>query len=113
MKGFCILMVTYFAGVALSRLMGGFMPGSILGMLLLFALLQLKVIDEESIKGICNFVISNMMLLFVPVTVGLMVSYRALSGGWVAAIVSLLLSTFIVMVIVGLLQQYIGRRWRR
>ncbi len=106
-------MLSYVAGVALSRLIGGFMPGSILGMLIMLLLLQLNVVNESDIKGICNFIISNMMVLFVPVTVGLMVSYRTLSYGWLGAIIALLLSTFIVLIVVGVLQQYLGERWKR
>ena len=44
------MLSAYAAGEALSLLVGGFMPGSIMGMILLFVLLQLGVV-EESIKG--------------------------------------------------------------
>lgn len=112
-KGVVIIMLSYLAGEVVSRAIGGVMPGGILGMLLLFALLRLRIVDERDIKGICDFVLNNMMVLFVPVTVGLMSSYKALSGGWISATAALAISTFIVLVVVGVLQQYISRRWRR
>ncbi len=112
-KGLAIIFAAYLAGELLSRLMGSLFPGAILGMVLLFVLLQVGVVREETIKGVCDFVLSNMMMLFVPATVGVMVSYEYILESWVAVVVTLLISTFLVLLIVGALQQFIGRRWRR
>lgn len=113
LKGIAIIVAIYLIGEVISRAIGGVMPGSVLGMLLLFGLLEMGVVKEESIKDICNFVLSNMMLLFVPLTVGLMVSFKIIGNNWVGAICSIVISTIIVMVLVGLIQQYLGKRWRR
>ncbi len=112
-KGLAIIFAIYLVGELLSRLMGSLFPGAIIGMVLLFVLLQVGVVNEESIKGICNFVLSNMMMLFVPITAGVMISYELIVESWVAVVVTLLLSTFVVLLVVGVLQQFIGRRWRR
>ncbi len=106
------MLLAYLAGEVTSRLIGGLLPGSVIGMILLFALLQLGIVKEESIKGVCNFILDNMMLLFVPITVGLMVSYKLLSGSWVGAVVAISISTLIVLAVVGILQQILGR-WRQ
>lgn len=82
-------------------------------MLLLFILLQVGVVNPDSIKSICNFVLNNMMMLFVPVTTGIMISYKLILDSWVAVVVTLLISTLLVLLIVGALQQFIGRRWKR
>ncbi|MFI3259895.1 MAG: CidA/LrgA family protein [Rikenellaceae bacterium] len=113
LKGIAIILVVYLLGEVLSRLIGGFMPSSVVGMLLLFVLLQLGVVKEESIKSVCGFVLNNMMMLFVPLTVGLMVSYRAIGASFIGGIASLLISTVVVLVVVGFVQQILGRRWRR
>ncbi len=113
LKGVVIILAAYLVGEFISRLLGSLFPGSVLGMLLLFVLLQMGVVKEESIKGICNFILNNMMMLFVPVTVGIMISYRLIIDNWVAVIVTLIISTFLVLLIVGALQQFIGKRWRR
>ncbi|MFI3303258.1 MAG: CidA/LrgA family protein [Rikenellaceae bacterium] len=112
LKGITIILLAYLAGEVISYFIGGLFPGSVLGMILLFALLQLGVINENTIKGVCEFILNNMMLLFVPVTVGLMASYKLLSDSWIGAIVAIAISTFIVFAVVGLLQQFLGR-WRR
>lgn len=112
LKGIAIILGVYLVGETLSRIIGGLMPGSILGMILLFVLLQCGVVKEEDIKGVCNFMLSNMMLLFVPVIVGIMVSYTLIAENWVTIALSVAASTVVVIIFVGLLQQTLGRRWR-
>ncbi|MFI3301756.1 MAG: CidA/LrgA family protein [Rikenellaceae bacterium] len=113
LKGIAIILGVYLVGEILSRLIGGFMPGSILGMILLFVLLQYGVVAEEDIKGVCNFMLSNMMLLFVPVTVGIMVNYTLIAEDWIAISLCVVASTAIVIIIVGLLQQTLSRLWKK
>ncbi len=113
LKGIAIVLSVYLFGEILSRLIGGFMPGSVLGMITLFLLLQGGIVAEEDVKGVCNFMLNNMMLLFVPVTVGIMISYSIISNDAITIILSLILSTTIVIAVVGGLQQFIGRRWKK
>ncbi|MFI3322119.1 MAG: CidA/LrgA family protein [Rikenellaceae bacterium] len=113
LKGIAIILVVYLVGEIIAKLLSGYMPGNVIGMLLLFILLQCKVVKEEDIKGVCNFILSNMMLLFVPVTVGIMSSYDIIKGSWLATIATLVLSAIIVLVTVGRVQQYFGRKWRQ
>lgn len=108
-----IIILAYLLGEVVSRLIGGFMPGSVLGMLMLFGALQGGVVKEDDIRGVANFILSNMMLFFVPVSVGLMVSYKLIGESWIGVVVTLLVSTMIVMSVVGLVQQIVGRRWKK
>ncbi len=89
------------------------MPGSILGMILMFVLLQCGVVKEDDIKGVCNFILNNMLLLFVPVTVGIMASYTLIGERWISIALSLMASTAVVIIFVGLLQQTLSRRWKK
>ncbi len=110
MKGFLYLLLCYLLGEGLSLLIAGFIPGGVLGMLLLFAGLQSRVIREKDIRAFCRLLIDNMMLFFVPIGVGLMVSYELLLKNLWAIVLILLLSTLIVMGAVGLLQQRFGNK---
>ncbi len=112
LKGIAIILLTYLVGEVLSLLIGGILPGSVLGMILLFVMLQCGVVAEATIEGVCGFVLRNMMLLFVPVTVGLMVSYKLLSDSWLGAVAAIAISTLMVFAVVGVLQQILGR-WRQ
>lgn len=108
MKGFLYLLVCYLLGEALSLLISGFIPGGVLGMLILFAGLQSRVIRERDIRAFGRLLIDNMMLFFVPVGVGLMVAYELLLNNLWAILAILLVSTLVVMGVVGLLQQRFG-----
>ncbi len=113
LKGLVIIIAIYLLGEVISRLIGGFMPGNVIGMVTLFGLLQCGVVKEEDIKGICNFILSNMMLLFVPITVGIVVSYKIILDDWIAVIATLVISTILVLIVVGHVQQYLGKRWKK
>lgn len=49
-------------------------PGSIVGMLLLFLLLQFKVLDLSSIENVSGFFLDNMAIFFIPAGVSLIKS---------------------------------------
>ncbi|SFB21483.1 holin-like protein [Cohnella sp. OV330] len=84
-------------------------PGSILGLLALFALLELKIVKLAWIELGAEWLVAQMLLFFVPATVGI-VRYKPLiveSG--VAILATILLSTAIVMAIAGLTGERSGR----
>lgn len=110
MKGLLYILASYLAGEVLSLLIGGFMPGSVLGMLVLFTLLRTKVIHTRQIRLVSRTLLDNMMLFFVPVGVGVVTSYALIRTHIWAIIISLLLSTAIVIAVVGLCQQKLGKR---
>lgn len=112
LKGILIILLVYLLGEITSRLIGGFMPGSVIGMVYLFTALQLGIIKEEQVKSICDFVLGNMMLYFVPVTVGLIVSYHIIAESWIVIVLMLIASTLMVFIIVALIQQFLAKRWK-
>jgi holin-like protein len=76
-------------------------PSSIIGMLLLAALLQAKVIREEWIKGMSDFLISNMGFFFVPPGVALMLYLDVIKAEFVPIAVATVVSTILVLVATG------------
>lgn len=108
MKGLFYLLLCYLIGEALSMLIAGFLPGGVLGMLVLFAALQTGAVREEDIRGIGQLVIDNMMLFFVPVGVGLTVSMHLVGRNIWPILIILLTTTLAVMAVVGLVQQKLG-----
>jgi holin-like protein len=100
-----ILLFYYFLGTMIAVLIGNFIPGSILGMLLLFLSLVLKIIRPEQVRSAARFFLDNMMLFFIPLGVGLVASY-ALIGKFLTAIaVASAISTLLVIIIVGWIAQ--------
>lgn len=108
MVGLLYILVAYAVGEGLSLLIGGFIPGSIIGMLLLFLALQSGLIKAETVKGAAKFLLDNLMLFFIPACVGLMVSYKLIEGHWLGVSVILVVVTFAVLAVVGLIQQKMG-----
>ena len=68
-----ILLGVWAAGELVSQFIKNIIsiPGSILGMIILFLLLQFKVISEEKIKDVADFLLGNMAFFFVPAGVSI------------------------------------------
>ncbi|MDT0176082.1 CidA/LrgA family protein [Pantoea sp. RRHST58] len=100
-RAFVIIYLCLYAGNALSLLLPVTIPGSILGMLTLFALLATQILPVEWVKPGCHLLIRYMALLFVPISVGVMNYTDVLSAQFGPVVVSIVVSTFLVLTIVG------------
>lgn len=76
-------------------------PSSIIGMLLLTTLLQTKVVKLEWVKGMSDFLISNLGFFFVPPGVALMLYFDIIKAELLPIIVATLASTVIVLIVTG------------
>lgn len=84
-------------------------PSSIIGMLLLATFLQAKIIREEWIKGMSDFLISNMGFFFVPPGVALMLYLDVIEAEFVPIAVATVVSTILVLVATGWTHQLFKR----
>lgn len=101
MIGLCYILFFWLVGNALSYLIGGYVSGNIIGMVLLFLSLRFRWVKAERVRPAARFLLGTMALFFVPFGVGLMVSYEAIAQNWVAIVVASLVSTAVVLVVVG------------
>ncbi|MCR5696643.1 MAG: CidA/LrgA family protein [Marinilabiliaceae bacterium] len=101
LKGFFIIVIFWVVGEAISMLMQNFLPGNVIGMVLMFASLQKGWIREESVSAASEFLAKNMTIMFLPPGVGLMVAYEILGKHWLPITLATILSTMLVLVIVG------------
>ena len=76
-------------------------PSSIIGMLLLTALLQTKVIKLEWVKGMSDFLISNLGFFFVPPGVALMLYFDIIKAELLPIVIATVVSTIIVLIVTG------------
>ena len=76
-------------------------PGSIVGMLLLFLLLQFKVLDLSSIENVSGFFLDNMAIFFIPAGVSLIKSLDLISDNVFVLLITIFISTIIVMYVTG------------
>ena len=70
-------------------------------MLVLFTLLTVQIIPVKWVKPGCHIIIRNMALLFVPISVGVMSYTDILTAQFGPIVVSCIVSTILVIVIVG------------
>jgi len=88
-------------------------PSSIIGMLLLAALLQMKAIKEEWVKGMSDFLISNMGFFFVPPGVALMLYLDIIQAELVPIVVATVISTILVLIVTGWTHQMLKGKKKR
>ena len=100
-KQFLILLVINFAGVIIQNLFHLPLPGTILGMLILFVLLWTKVLKVESVEKVCDFLILNMIIFFLPPAVELLEYMTLLKTGFFKIIILLIVTTVITMIVTG------------
>ncbi|ENM5825449.1 CidA/LrgA family protein [Vibrio metoecus] len=104
---YCVSMGLIFlcllAGINLQAWLGIAIPGSIIGLLILFGLLASGLVPVEWVKPSSTLFIRYMILLFVPISVGLMVHFDTLLANIAPILASAIGGTLVVMVTLGLL----------
>jgi len=110
LRSFLLIYACLYAGIFVSTLLPIAIPGSIIGMLILFTLLSLQILPAKWVKPSSYLLIRYMALLFVPIGVGVMQYYDVLTAQFGPIVVSCLVSTFVVMVVVGCSSQWIQGR---
>lgn len=84
-------------------------PGSILGLLALFALLELNIVKLAWIELGAEWLVAQMLLFFVPATVGIVRYKPLIESSGAAILVTILLSTAVVMAIAGWIGERLGK----
>ena len=80
-------------------------PGSIIGMVLLFLALQFKIIGLNQIEEVSNFFLDNIAFYLVPAGVSLINSLEIIKDNLFLFLVVIFVSTFIVMYTTSLVVQ--------
>ncbi|MDQ0173749.1 CidA/LrgA family protein [Paenibacillus tundrae] len=88
-------------------------PGSILGMVVLFLLLQTGVVKLRWIEVGAAWLLGELLLFFIPSAVGIMNYMPMLEHDGLQILFIVLLSTFLVMVCTGLVATRIAKRKER
>ncbi|ANA79909.1 CidA/LrgA family holin-like protein [Paenibacillus glucanolyticus] len=88
-------------------------PGSILGIAVVFILLEAKILRLEWIELGANWLLAELLLFFIPAAVGIMKYFPMLEAEGLQILVVVLFSTVIVMVSSGLTAGFISTRKER
>ena len=106
LPGIFIVLFFWVLGELVGWLVDGFVPGSVIGMMLLFAALCLKLVKPDRIKPVADFLCRNMALFFIPAGVGVVNALDILSQYWQAVLIASGVSTVLVIVVVASIQQW-------
>lgn len=110
-----IFWITFFWGLGqlISFFTGGYYPGSVIGMLLLFLALLCGIIKKERVEGICHLLQKHMALFFLCLVVGILKVMDVISNYGIVIISAIVVSSFVVMAVVGHVAQYIEKKWKK
>jgi holin-like protein len=106
LTGFAILIAFFLFGSFLHKL-GVPIPGGVLGLMLFFLAMQVGAVKLKWVERTASLLLRHMVLLFVPLTVGLMEMGPLFSKQAVAITASLLVSVTAVMLTIGLLGHWL------
>lgn len=85
-------------------------PGSVIGMVLLFLALHYGLIELKQVDTAGTWLTDNMAVLFIPPGVGLMTNFDVIGGVWWQLLIVILGSTAAMIAFVGLTVQLIKKR---
>jgi putative effector of murein hydrolase LrgA (UPF0299 family) len=104
------LLVCQLIGEAGAKLLGLPVPGPVLGMVLLLAILLARGGASEKLQATAAGLLEHLSLLFVPAGVGVMMHFSLVRAEWPAIAVALVGSTIITLVVTAWLMAWLGRK---
>lgn len=104
-----LIILIWGVGELINRLVLPVLPGSVIGMVILFLLLYFKVIKVKHIKEVSDFVIKNLAFFFVHATVGIISSYGIIKDDILSILVLIIISTAIVIAATATVVQRISK----
>ena len=102
LRSFVIIFLCLMLGKGIQAFTHVAIPGSIIGMLILFIVLSMGLIPSHWAKEGCHLLIHHMALLFVPVGVGLMNYLDLLTANTWPILLSTIGSSMIVFLVIGI-----------
>jgi len=99
LKAITLLLLFQLAGEAISLLLNLPIPGPVIGMALLFAVLALRGGPGIELRETAQQLLQHLSLLFVPAGVGVMLHWQRMADEWLPIVVSLVASTFVTIAV--------------
>ncbi|MCM2675343.1 CidA/LrgA family protein [Alkalicoccobacillus plakortidis] len=108
-----LLSVFYFIGVTLQAWLSIPLPGSLIGMLLLFICLMSGVIPVRMVDQGAAFLLKHLSLLFIPIIAGIVTFPILFTQSGLLLILITMFSTLMIIVLSGLISQYLALKQER
>lgn len=107
------LLLFQLAGELIARGLELPVPGPVLGMVLLFAMLVLRGGVDGELQTTAQSLLQHLSLLFVPAGAGIMLHLHRVADEWLPLTLSLLVSTFATLAVTALVMQLFAPRPER
>lgn len=105
-----LLLVFQLVGEAAALFFALPVPGPVIGMALLFAVLALRGSVSDQLRVTAQNLLQHLSLLFVPAGVGVMLHFQRMADEWLPITVALVASTFAALAATALILQFMTRR---
>ena len=104
-----ILWIFYFIGDLIVNLLHIKFPGSIIGLILLWAALHFKLLNIKFVLDGASFLITFLTLFFIPSTVGIIQYPELLTAKGMLLIIAVFVSSIFAFVLTGKFASYIEK----
>lgn len=108
-----IIIIFYLVGEFIVSITGIIIPGSIIGLVLLWLALYFKILNVKYIQNGAGFMLAFLTLFFIPSTVGV-INYPELltiSGG--LFVLAVIISTMFALIVTGKISKMIEKKERQ
>ena len=100
--GFVILCAIQFACNMLIKFLNIPFPAPIMGIIVLFLLLQLNILKRDWMKDICELMLKYMPLLFVPLSVGIVAYYSIIEKNLIPILINVIGTTTLTLLLTAM-----------
>ncbi len=108
-RAMAILLLCQLVGTVLEQATGLPVPGPVIGMVLLLALLAWRGGPSDMLEGTAQGILRYLGLLFVPAGVGFVTQLQELRANALAITVAIVVSTLLGLGVTGVLMQFFLR----
>lgn len=105
-----LLIVLYQMGTWIHEFLNLTLPGSVIGMMLLFVLLSTGLVKPSWVDQGALLLVKHLPLFFIPATVGIISFLHLFAGSGIFLIAIIIVSTALVIVISGHVSQWLVRK---
>lgn len=105
-----VLYLFYVVGTWIQALLGLVIPGSVIGLVLLFLCLFFNIIPEKWIASGASFMVKHLIIFFIPATAGIINYYELFMGKGIIIVIITVISSLFVLVTSGFVSEKIVER---
>jgi holin-like protein len=107
--GFLLLLLFQLVGAWLARLARLPVPGAVLGLVLLAAAIELRLVPVGLVRPAAELLVRHLTLLYVPAGAALMLHWELVRQNWLPIAAAGIASTLAVLLVAGLTLQRLER----